>query len=314
MSLAPPDSDERLFLRIVEAGSLKAAAAQLGSDPSSVSRRLAALETRLGQQLVRRSTRGSKPTEAGARYYEGLAQLVAQQDALEAAVAGGRDEPQGRLHVTAPPEFGVRFVVPVLEQLQRRYPALVVELALGTAFTNLAERGLDAAVRIGKLSDSSLRARKLGVVPRLLVASPAYLDAAGTPRSLAELPEHRVISYLTRSGVNRVRARTPRGDLREVEVRPVFTVNSISTLVRMVEGGAGINLAPRWAFADALAAGRVVALFEDHRFEAYPVQIVYPSRRYLPAKTRAFIESMADSLGRQPSLRQVRPGARRIGE
>ena len=305
MAVAPPDSDERLFLRIVEAGSLKAAAAQLGSDPSSVSRRLAALEARLGQQLLRRSTRGSKPTEAGARYYEGLAALVAQQDALEAAVAGERDEPQGRLHVTAPPEFGVRFVVPVLEQLRDQHPQLLVELKLGTAFSKLSEQGLDAAVRIGKLPDSSLRARKLGTVPRVLVASPAYLEQMGTPSTAGELGEHRFVAYLTRNGVNLLRLRAPDDQAVELEVRPVFAVNSISTLVRMVEDGAGISLAPLWAFEASLASGCVVSLLPDHGLEAYPIQIVHPSRRYLPAKTRAFIEAMAAHLRAQPSIDSV---------
>lgn len=302
MSVTPPDSDERLFLRIVEAGSLKVAAAQLGSDPSSVSRRLAALEARLGQQLLRRSTRGSKPTEAGARYYEGLAALIAQQDALEAAVAGERDEPQGRLHVTAPPEFGVRFVVPVLEQLRAKHPQLVVELRLGTGFSKLSEQGLDAAVRIGKLPDSSLKARKLGTVPRVLVASPGYLDERGRPSAAEQLGEHRFVSYLTHNGVNRIKLSAPGGPALELEVRPVFTVNSISTLVRMVEAGAGVTLAPRWAFEASLAAGRVVSLLSDHGLEAYPIQIVHPSRRYLPAKTRVFIEAMAAHLRAQPSI------------
>jgi len=302
MAVIPPDSDERLFVRIVESGSLKAAASQLGADPSSVSRRLAALEARLGQQLLRRSTRGSRPTEAGARYFEGLAQIVAQQDALEAAVAGERDAPQGRLHVTAPPEFGVRFVVPVLESLQRAHPQLIVELALGTAFSNLSERGLDAAVRIGKLRDSSLHARRLGLVPRVLVASPAYLDAAGRPTQLAEISGHRFVSYLTQNGRNSLGATGPDGRALTLEVEPAFTVNSISTLVRLVESGAGINLAPLWAFEASLAAGRVVALLPDHHFDAYPVQVVYPTRRYLPAKTRAFIEAMAEHVAAQPSL------------
>ncbi|WP_258182810.1 LysR family transcriptional regulator, partial [Enhygromyxa salina] len=302
MVFDPPDSDERLFLRIVEAGSLKAAAEQLGTDPSAVSRRLAALEARLGQQLLRRSTRGSRPTEVGARYYEGLAQIVAQQDALEAALASATDEAQGRLRVTAPPEFGVRFVVPVLESLQREHSKLSVELALGTGFYDLASEDIDVAIRIGTLRDSALRSRRLGRVPRVLVASPGYLRDHGEPSTAAELPAHCFLGYRSSTGVNILRMKTPDGQAREVELRPRFTVNSVVTLVRLVESGQGVLLGPLWAFADSIAAGRVRALLSDHRFDAYPVQALYRGRRYLPAKTRVFIDAMVERVAAEASL------------
>ena len=302
MTPSPADSDERLFVRIVDAGSLKAAAEQLGTDPSAVSRRLAALEARLGQQLIRRSTRGSRPTEIGARYYDGLSQLIAQQDALEATVAATTDEPQGRLRVTAPPEFGVRFVVPVLEALQRSHPALAVELALGTGFTDLAMEDLDVAIRIGTLPDSALRSRRLGRVPRALVASPAYVEAHGAPKTLADLSAHRMLGYLSVGGRNTIRAQTIAGQRREVEIRPHFTVNSIATLVRLVEAGAGMFLGPRWAFAAAIATGRAQTLLEDHRFDAYPLQALYRGRHYVPAKTRVFIDAMAQCVASSETL------------
>ncbi|ACY18305.1 LysR family transcriptional regulator [Haliangium ochraceum] len=302
MSLAPSDTDERLFLRIVEAGSLKAAAEQLGTDPSSISRRLAALEARLGQRLLRRSTQGSRPTEAGERYYQGLVDIIAQQDALEAAVGRLRDEPQGRLRVTAPPEFGVRFVVPVLEQLVRAHAELSVELSLGTGFSNLAEQGLDVAVRIGTLPDSSLRARRLGSVPRLLVAAPSYLETHGTPRAVPDLAAHRFVSYATDNGVSTLRLSDASGHQHELQVRPYFVVNSIATLVRMVEDGAGMIYAPRWAFERALDDGRVVELLADHSSQPFPLQAVYLGRHYVPAKIRAFIDAMAAHVAGQRSL------------
>lgn len=305
MPLIPPDSDERVFLRIVEAGSLKAAAAQLATDPSSVSRRLAALEERIGQQLVQRSTRGSGPTEAGARYYEGLSRIVAQQDALEADVAGSADAPQGRLRITAAPEFGVRFVVPVLERLRQLHPELVVELSLGTQFSDLALLDLDVAIRVGTLGDSSLRTRRFGHVPRVLVASPGYLQASGAPCEASDLSAHSFVSYLTNRGVNRLRMRDPAGQSREVSVRPLFTVNSIRTLVRLVESGAGIFLGPLWAFDDSLCAGRSVRVLPDHEFDAFPVQALYRGQHYLPAKTRVFIDAMAEQVRNEPSLQAL---------
>ncbi len=302
MSWTPSDSDERLFLRIVETGSLKAAAQQVGSDPSAVSRRLSALEARLGQQLVRRSTRGSRPTEAGARYYEGLSQLVAQQDALEASVADTTDAPQGRLRVSAPPEFGVRFVVPVLEALQRAYPALHVELSLGTRFSDLAVEDLDVAIRIGTLRDSALRARRLGRVPRTLVAAPRYLETHGTPTEVADLPSHRFVGYLAPGGFQTLRMKTADSQARETKVRPHFTVNSISTLVRLVEAGQGLFYGPLWAFSDSLVQDRVVPVLPELRFDAYPFHAVYQGRRYLPAKTRTFIDAMLEHVATADGL------------
>lgn len=297
-----PASDERLFLLIVEAGSLKAAAERIGSDPSAVSRRLAALEARLGQQLIRRSTRGSTPTDVGRRYYAGLAPLIAQQDALEASIADETDAPRGFLRVTAAPEFGVRFVVPVLERLRRTYPELTVQLALGSAFVDLEAAGLDVAIRIGRLPDSALRVRRFGRVPRTLVASPAYLAEHGRPTTVAELASHDFLGYRTTDGTARLELRSPQGQKREVTVRMGFTVDSIATLVRLAEEGRGMVYGPLWAHAEGLASGRVVRVLPDHGFDAPPVQALYPAQRYLPAKTRVFVEAMAAAVRAEPTL------------
>ena len=304
MSLAPPDSDERVFLRVVEAGSLKAAAEQLGHDPSAISRRIAALEERLGQQLLRRSTRGSRPSEAGARYYEGLAPLVAQQDALEAAVAGAGDAPRGRLRVTAPPEFGVRFVVPVLEGLQRDHPLLRIELALGTGFADLNLEDIDVAVRIGTPRDSALTARRLGSVSRTVVAAPCYLEEHGEPKDLEALASHRFLGYRAATGTQLLSAKTREGQPRQVLVDPHFTVNSMPTLCRLVEAGRGVCYGPQWAFADALRRGAVRRILSDYRFDHAPINALYRQRRYQPAKNRVFIETLATSLANEAALRE----------
>jgi DNA-binding transcriptional LysR family regulator len=299
MRLEAPDSDERVFLRVVEAGSLKAAAEQLGNDPSAISRRVAALEDRLGQQLLRRSTRGSRPTEAGARYYQGLASLVAQQDALEAAIAGASDEPVGRLRVTAPPEFGVRFVVPVLEELRDRYRELRFELALGTGFSDLNVEDIDVAIRIGTPRDSALSARRLGQVARIVVAAPRYLAQHGEPRELEELSDHEFLGYRAATGAYSLTATTKNGLTRKVRVDPHFAVNSMPTLSRLVEAGKGICYGPKWAFAEALSSGCVREILTHYAFEAAPIHALYRDRRYQPAKNRAFIGAMAEFLVRQ---------------
>lgn len=296
------DSDERLFLRVVEAGSLKAAAEQLGTDPSTVSRRLASLEARLGVKLLQRSTRRSTPTDAGARYFDGLRRLVDQQEALEAEISGTVDTPRGRLRVTAPVDFGARFVVPVLAELQSQAPALEVELLLGSGFFDLVEKGIDVAIRIGQLRDSALVARKLGVVPRVLVAAPGYLERRGVPRVPADLEAHDFIFYAGSNADAPIELGGPAGDTTTVLVRGRFIVNSISGIRALVEAGRGLHLGPLWAFDEAIAAGRLEALLPDYGLRAYPLQAVYAPSPYVPAKTRAFIELMARRVQAEPVL------------
>lgn len=297
-----PGADERLFLRVVEAGSLKAAAGQLGTDPSTVSRRVAALEARLGVKLLDRSTRRTTPTDAGARYFEGLRRLVDEESALEADVSGGKDVPRGRLRVAAAAEFGARFVVPVVEELHRDAPELAIELVLGSAFTDLGEEGIDVAIRVGRLSDSSLVARKLGVVPRVLVASPAYLRARGRPKRPEDLAGHEMIFY-TRSNAHAIELGEG-ADAVTVRVDGRLTLNSVSGIRALVEAGRGIHLGPRWAFHDAIADGRVEALLPSWPLRAYPLHAVHVPAAHVPAKIRAFVERMASRVRAEPALRE----------
>ena len=168
-----PDDLDRLFLRVVETGSLKAAAQERRLNPSIVSRRIVTLEERLGAKLLTRSTRRSAPTEAGARYYEGVRRLLEEQSALEAEVGGQQDTPRGTLKIASAAEFGTRFVAPVAMDMQREYPELSVALTLGSGFSDLVAEGIDVAIRIGQLPDSSLVARRIGAIARVMVAAPS---------------------------------------------------------------------------------------------------------------------------------------------
>lgn len=295
--------EEMLFLRVVESGSLKEAAALEGMDASTVSRRIAALEAKLGVELLRRSTRGSTPTQAGARYYQGMRALVEQKNALEADVSGRTDIPHGHLRVTAPAEFGARFVVPVAARLQERAPELEIELILGSRFFDVVERGIDVAVRIGRLRDSSLRARRLGAVPRVVVAAPAYLERVGRPQSAQEISGHDFIFYARGNAGASIPWRGPDGP-QEVEMSGRMTVNSISAIRALVLDGRGIHYGPQWAFARDLEEGRLEALFPELTLPSYPLHALYAPSSYVPAKTRAFIDAMLaevrDASGLEP--------------
>jgi DNA-binding transcriptional LysR family regulator len=286
------DPQEKMFLRVIEAGSLKAAAEQLNTDPSSVSRKIAALEGRLGVKLIERSTRRSAPTEAGSRYYEGLSRLFAEQQALEAQVTGAAETPTGRLRVAAPVDFGALFVAPILRDLQRAHPALEVQLMLGSSFADLAEQGIDVAVRIGRLPDSSLIARRLGSVPRVLAASPDYVALRGAPQTPEELGEHDFVFYTPASTRKPITLIGPDGP-QQVETNGRFTVNSVTAIRNLVLDGMGIHLGPRWALRDALESGALVRLLPDYEPEAFPLHALYRSTAFVPAKIRAFVDRLA---------------------
>jgi DNA-binding transcriptional LysR family regulator len=296
------DSDERLFLRVVEAGSLKAAAEQVGMDPSTLSRRLAQLEARLQVKLLHRSTRKSVPTDAGAKYYEGLRRLTEQQLALEAEIAGSFEQPRGRLRVTAPVEFGATFVVPVLEQLQEKFPDLEVDLLLGSSFMDLAERGIDVAIRIGNLSDSPWKARKLGAVPRVLVASKDYLKKRGVPTCPNDLANHDFIFYVPSNRQTPMEIVSKEGEVFRIPVNGRFVVNSVRGIRQMVERGRGIHLGPLWAYHRLLQTRKLKQLLSNWHLPAYPLHALYAPSPYVPAKTRIFIDNMAAYVRQQPTL------------
>ena len=284
--------DERLFLRVVESGSLKSAAAAIRMDPSTVSRRIAALEDRLGVRLLQRSTRGSRPTDVGTRYFEGLRAAAAELEALEADITDTRDAPTGLLRITAPSEFGARFVVPVLDHLCQDAPELDVELDLGTAFFDLAERHIDVAVRIGRLPDSALRARRLGSVPRVIVGSRDYLDTHGRPEAPGDLADHEFALYRRRSPKPVVELIASNGRVESCEMPCRLTVNHIPSIVDIVTRGRALTYGPLWAFQDAIESGALEAVLPQWSLEAYPLHALYRPSPYVPAKIRAFIDRM----------------------
>lgn len=296
------DQAETTFIRIVEAGSLRAAAEQMRTDPSAVSRRLASLEQRLGVKLLHRSTRRSFPTEVGATYYEGLRRLADEQLALEAKVSGEIDIPTGVLRVAAPVDFGSLFVAPILSEMQNQFPNLSVEMLLGSEFEQIAQQNIDVAVRIGRLPDSSLICRKLGDVQRVLVGSNAYVNKRGTPTKPSDLHTHEFVFYTGRQAERPVEFHGPNGKV-SIDMSGRFTVNSVTALQALVEGGRGLHVGPMWAFKDAIADGRLIELLPDYKLEAYGLHVLYKSTGFVPAKIRRFIDFLSAEIGgRQQKL------------
>ncbi len=289
--------DDALFLAVIDGGSFRAAAAASGLDPSRVSRRISALEDRLGVKLLNRTTRASSATEAGSRYAEGVRRLTDARAALLAEVTGGQDVPSGRLRVTAPTDFGARFIAPVLSEMSRAFPDLSVDLRLGSGHADLLAEGIDVAIRIGRLSDSSLTARRIGVSRRVLVAIFELAARVATPDDLARIG---VISY--RSGISEMRA-TLEMDGAEHELRMPcrICVNSMMAVRDMVLAGRGTHLGPEWAFADDLREGRVVPVLPGARFASFPIHAVWSPTPFQPAASRVFVERAVSAL-RQAGL------------
>jgi len=289
-----------IFSRIVAAGSLSAAARELGLSTAVVSRRLAALEARLGVRLINRTTRNLHLTDEGARYYDTCARLLAEIEEADSAISAGRVEPQGTLRVALPASFGHRHIVPLIPEFAERYPKVNLALSLSDRNVNLIEDGFDLAIRIADLADSSLAARKLAPNRRVVCASPEYLRKHGMPRHPQELAIHNCL--VTRSDFSyTLEYRGPNGQAGSVRLGGRYACDNWEVLREWALAGLGVAVKSTWDVRRHLEDGSLVALCPGYTFDTdVAIYAVYPHRRFLPAKTRAFIEFLADSFGPEP--------------
>jgi DNA-binding transcriptional LysR family regulator len=288
-----------VFARVVGAGSLSAAARELGLSPALVSRRLAALETRLGVRLINRTTRSLHLTDDGATYYEACARVLADIEEADATVSAGRVEPRGALRVALPASFGLQHIAPLVPRFAERYPQIQLALSLSDRTVNLIEEGFDLAVRIAHLEDSSLTARKLAPNRRVVCASPAYLKRHGAPQTPQELTQHNCLT--TTDFAMNWDYKGPDGKPGSVRVTGRYACDSWEVLREWARAGLGIALKSTWDVHRLLADGSLVEVCTGYTFHSdVAIYAVYPSRRFLPAKTRVFIEFLAESFGPDP--------------
>jgi len=275
-----------IFVRIVEEGSLVRAAQRLRRSPPAVTRALAALEDRLGVRLVDRTTRRLAPTEAGRTLYERARAVVAD---YEAATAGAREAPvRGLLRITAPVQFGRYHVAPIATRFLDAHKDVEIELLLNDRNIDLIEEGIDIAVRIGALADSSLSARPVGHVRRQWAASPAYLDRHGTPQTPAELAQHEALLGTSRGAMEWSFAGARRGAPLHLAGR--LRVDDVETRLRAAREGRGIAQFLSYQIADDLAAGRLVRLLRDYEPPPLPVQLLTKGRVHRAPKIDAFLD------------------------
>ena len=283
-----------LFTRIVEAGSLSAAARDAGLSQPTVSKQLAELEARLGAQLLQRTTRQSSLTEAGSAFYVRAKRILAELAEAESDAGDLHGSPRGTLRVGAPVAFGRLHIMPTLPAFLRRYPGLIVDLAMSDRFTDLVEDGVDVVVRIGKLSDMSLIARHVGRSTRVSVAAPAYLAARGAPQTPKDLLQHDCIVYTLLATGNEWHFNGPSGT-EVVRVHGSFRANNADAVRQATLAGLGIAVVPTWLIADDVAAGTLRGLMPNWTPSAVDVSVLYaPTPRVAP-KVRVFVDHFVEA-------------------
>ncbi len=294
--------DLRLFCRVIEAGSLRAAAADLGMDPSNVTRRLVALEQRLGAKLVNRSRVRSTATDVGQSYYERLKHLLVQLDELEDDVGGAAVEPRGQLRVAAPGVFGARHVTPWLHELQLQWPRLDVNVVLSDEPVDLIELRIDIAIRIGSLKDSSLTVSRLGMMHTAIVAAPSYLARAGTPQTPDDLANHQHVIHSNSLQSEEFDLRGPKHKVVKVHCHSRFRASSILGVLHAVTAGAGFNAGPLWLYADAIDRGELRHILPEWRPPNGFVHALTVPGRHRPAKIRAALELFRARVPQLPGI------------
>ncbi len=292
--------DIQAFAAVVEAGSFTAAADRLNIATSAVSRRVAALEERLGVQLLRRTTRVLNLTDTGKSFYERGTRILADLEEAEAAVQQEHGELRGTLKVALPLSFGVRHMCGPIAAFSRKHPRVHFELDLNDRRVDLIEDNIDVALRIGRLSDSSLIARRLFDVNVVVCAAPSYLHTRGGPESPAELADHNCLLYSNLPEPDKLAWRDENGQQQEVRISRTLTANSGDFLVNAAAHGLGIVISPTFIAADAIRKGHLVPILTDIDWPVAPAYAVYPPTRHLSYRVRAFIDFLAEKFAGTP--------------
>ena len=296
----------------VETGSCSGAARRLGVGQPAVSKAVAQLEEHLQARLLLRSTRGLTPTEAGQAYYEAARRAIALADEADAAARGAGAELSGRLRVCAAVTFARLHVIPHLKRFLDAHPALDVDVVLDDRNVDLLEHGIDVALRMGDLGDSSMTARRIVTGSRVVVATPRYLAERGVPRTPADLAQHDTVTYLQDIGAGGSWS-FRRGDAElSVAVGGRLRVSAAEGVRAAVCADMGIAVASAWMFGPELASGAVTAILTDWTLPTIDLWAVYPSGRLSSAKARAFaafVQDIMQTAAPAPAAGSPAPGA-----
>ncbi|HQU14671.1 MAG: LysR family transcriptional regulator [Chromatiales bacterium 21-64-14] len=297
------------FLRVVEAGSITGAADRMGVVKSVVSRRLADLEAHLGVELFHRTTRRLTLTDTGRSFYERCGRILADLEEAEQAVSREHGALRGRLRVAAPHSFGLRHLTPAITGFMTRHPGVVFELDFNDRQVDLLQEGFDMAVRIARLADSSLIARRIAPIRQVVCASPAYLAQHGVPRQPEDLKRHACLAYANSPEPDTWTYRTPGGGEGTVTVPVHLAANSGDFLTAAAVAGHGVVLEPTFIVYDAIRQGRLRPVLENYEWPGISAYAVYPHTRHLSSRVRAFVDFLVECFAGVPYWDRPAPGA-----
>jgi DNA-binding transcriptional LysR family regulator len=287
-----------VFVKVVEQGSFARAAERLNMSTSAVSRHVAELEAHLESRLLNRTTRRISITESGQAFYERTLQVLADLEEAEAAASGTNAKPRGTIRLTCSINFGVPHLAPAIGAFQARYPEVLFDVSASDRFVDLVEEGLDLAIRIGDLGNPNLIARKIGQMQLVTCASPAYLKLHGTPKRPEELDTHNCLTYEYAPVKHLWPFLDSQGNELKVHVAGSVHANNGEMLASIAAEGVGITHEPDFIVNSLLKGGRLVTILAKYQPAPYNIYAVYPSRRHLSAKVRAFVDFLVERFSR----------------
>jgi DNA-binding transcriptional LysR family regulator len=285
-----------LFVRVVETGSFSKAASELGLTQPTATKAVARMEQKLGARLLHRSTRGVTPTEVGALYYERCKSIARDIDDADNLASLTQGTVGGTLRISTSVAFGRRVVVPLSLRYMQEHPDVVLDLSFDDRYVDLVEQGVDLAIRMGRLADSSLGARFVGMNPWVMVAAKAYLEQHGTPLSPPELSTHACLIYSSVQGDARWQLRAPDGQTFSIAVGGPLRSNNLSAVLAAARAGMGLAILPWYVARESIADHVLQPLMQAHTLPAQEIHAVFPSPRLLPRKVSHFIHFLQSSL------------------
>lgn len=284
-----------IFRRVAEAGSFSAVARETSMSQSTVSKHIAALEERLGTKLLNRSTRSLNLTEAGTEYYHYCVRILNDFQEAEASIGRGRIKPTGTLRLSSTLPFGKIFIIPLLGDFLKQYPDIKIDYLMEDRFVDLVKEGVDVAIRVGPLADSSLVARKIGTSRRVVVASPEYLIKHGFPKTPSDLKSHECLLYSLLKSQNEWFFSSAQFGDESVLINGRFRASSNETICEAALSGLGIATMCKWHVHEHIKKGRLTVLLKNYELTPYDINAVYPERHYVPEKVKRLIDHLKTS-------------------
>lgn len=294
----------RSFIRVVETGSFSSVAREQNTNQATISKRIASLEKKLGTKLLVRGSRKHSLTETGKTYFERVTNIVMEIDEAEAEARSLTATPKGDLRITVPTMFGGMHVAPVISEFLATYPEINVDIKFDENMVDLVKEGIDVAIRLGNLQDSSMIAKNLGYDELIIVASPSYLSNQPTIESTEDLANHNCLIYSLSPKRGTVWVFSDKSETSSIEVTGNFQCDNGMGLKEMLLANAGIALMPKWLVDRELESGQLVHILKDS-YKRYPISAVFPNSRYVPLKVRCFVDFMQKMIRTDSILSKV---------